>query len=319
MEPFTPSNALNRHRRNIGDVWAGVSLGGLIPYIILAILVEALLYGIHVMLFISCVRILVKQPQRSRGRFQIPILVALTVMFLCTTADIAVSWHIGINDTLELAQSTSLHLVEKIYPKFILHQANSTIADILLIIRCYVVWGRRKIILYVAGVILVVGTVLGVYTLTILTAGRIMWIARQIKKAMGPSFVSQYYFAVAIVVESGLLYTGANVLLIILSPTKFVLLGSVFAIRAVCIMPILIIVQVATGKSIDDLQVQTSTIVMRQRETGPPVVLDTVITEGATGGAVESFHSSQVPESSRERSWHGSRSHTPISQDRSSV
>ncbi|PPQ69510.1 hypothetical protein CVT24_001464 [Panaeolus cyanescens] len=192
-----------------------------------------------------------------------------------------------------------------------------TIADIFLIIRCYVVWGRRRIVLYLSGLILAAGTALGIYSectksleakkliiyyisiilflnaaLTILTAGRILWVARQIKRAMGPNFVSQYYFAVAVVVESGFLYTGASVLLIILSPTRFVLLGAVIAIRAVCIMPILLIVQVATGRSIEELRMYTMTrpTRMRQRETVDSVVLDTVISEVVVEDVDASFY-----------------------------
>jgi len=150
--------------------------------------------GIHVILFGLCVRIF----WRRRRLLQILMLAAVTVMFFFATADIAVSWNIAIRHTTKLYRSDTLTFYKAIYPKFIIHlfnklvssvlysspreglTQNSLIADILLvrfrisfrvlgslnllkvnesqILRCYVVWGKSKVILYLGGSLLLVGT-----------------------------------------------------------------------------------------------------------------------------------------------------------------
>ncbi|KAH9475983.1 hypothetical protein JR316_0011550 [Psilocybe cubensis] len=181
----------------------------------------------------------------------------------------------------------------------------SFIADVLLIARCYVVWGNRKSILFACLVLLLVGTAFGIISegtttpslkrfiavfillvlvlnvgITLLTAGRIFWIAREVRSAMGPEMMSHYNFAICILIESGVVYTASTILLFCLSPTKFVLLGGIISIRTVCIMPILLLVQIALGQSIKDVD---STISRIEMASTPPVILDTIISNNDHG------------------------------------
>jgi len=105
--------------------------------------------------------------------------------------------------------------------------------------------------------------------LTFLTAGRIYWTARKIKSIVGREMTSRYHFSVAIVVESGLLYTLTNILLLSLSPTRYIGMAAAFTIRTVCIMPLLIIVQITLGQSMN--LKDTRKTASAQQKTGPMV------------------------------------------------
>ncbi|KAF8154597.1 hypothetical protein B0H34DRAFT_530179 [Crassisporium funariophilum] len=230
------------------------------------------------------------------------MLAAVIVMFILTTTDVGVSWRLALDRTTILYKGNSDAFVKALYPKFLFHLVNNFTADVLLVIRCYVVWGRKKIVLVFASLILIIGTVFGIISegttsvelkkfigvyigiililniiLTILTAGRIWWIAREVKQIMGHEMASQYHYSIAILIESGLIYTAANILVVILAPTRFVLMAAAIAIRVVCIMPILIIVQIALGQATKDIPTAVSRY---QAETQQIVVLDTIISGG---------------------------------------
>lgn len=107
------------------------------------------LIGMHVILFVTCMRILLRRPRRRKAH--ISMLLVAVVMFVLSAADVALSWNIGINhaDVLFLGNTSQLYL--KIYPKIILfyinryvilyilliwlnvHPISSIIADILLV------------------------------------------------------------------------------------------------------------------------------------------------------------------------------------------
>lgn len=89
------------------------------------------------------------------------MLAGVVVMFILATADVGVSFHLMLRETNIFVQGNSKTLLTKAYPKFLLHVTNNLIADTLLITRCYVVWGRRKYILWIAGIPLVIGTAFG--------------------------------------------------------------------------------------------------------------------------------------------------------------
>ncbi|KDR79167.1 hypothetical protein GALMADRAFT_243060 [Galerina marginata CBS 339.88] len=230
------------------------------------------------------------------------MLAALIVMFILATADIAVSWNLVLAHTQWLYRGDSTTLFRAVHPKFLLHLVNNVIADVLLILRCFVVWGKRKSIIYASGLLLVAGTVLGILSegtllpsleflvgpyivsvlalnivVTLLTAGRILWIAREVKRVMGRGMVSHYHFAVGILVESGLIYTMSAVLVFILSTTNFIIMAAAISIRVVCIMPILLIVQIALGHNTKDVH---TTVSMLQAGTQQVVVLDTIVSGG---------------------------------------
>ncbi|KAG7086036.1 hypothetical protein E1B28_003557 [Marasmius oreades] len=125
----------------------------------------------------------------------------------------------------------------------------NVIADFMLIHRCYSIWGSNELMLYSLGLIAFVinGTILGSLIaasvgyndtsvlsnvllfekankintgswlavaafnllLTLLMAGRIWWITREIREVMGKPIVKRYHKLVAVILESGILYSTA--------------------------------------------------------------------------------------------------------------
>jgi len=125
--------------------------------LVAASLAETLVYGMHVILFVMGSSVLIKKG----GRAQIVSLWAMTIMFGLATADVAFSYHVLLNHTDEILAGDSLGFLMMVYPKFLIHLINNLIADILLIMRCYVILGGSRVLACVAGVILLVGTVIG--------------------------------------------------------------------------------------------------------------------------------------------------------------
>ncbi|TFK37117.1 hypothetical protein BDQ12DRAFT_222515 [Crucibulum laeve] len=184
-----------------------------------AVLVESLLYGMHVLLFFICCYILL----RRRRPLQLVMLAAISVTFILASTDVAISWNIFIRHGRMLVESDTRWFLDQIYPKFLLHLANNFIADILLIIRCYVVWSRNKVLASIASVLLIVATIFGILSegtktpalkkfipvyifmifiinlgLTGMMAGRIWFIARRVRGLLGHRWVKQYNTVVAI-------------------------------------------------------------------------------------------------------------------------
>ncbi|KAF9561246.1 hypothetical protein CPC08DRAFT_750067 [Agrocybe pediades] len=294
-----------------------------LPPILLASLVESLLYGVHVVMFCLCARILWK---RWQGRLlQVLMLGAVVTMFLFATTDVALSWNLVIRHTRMLYTADMTTLYKTIYPKFAIHLVNNAIAATLLIVRCYVVWGKQKVVLISGGILLLLGTLSGMVCtaatmspltkkigafgvaamgivlnigITALTIGRILWIARKVKLCVGREMVSHYQFAVGILIESGLLYTVAFILTISLASTNllFILPADGGRYGHTYGAPLLLVVQIAMGqttKSVDE-------IVSRSlRMSTAPVILDTIGSVGVEDGRDRSIHMSPVVEDIR--------------------
>ncbi|ESK87507.1 hypothetical protein Moror_2057 [Moniliophthora roreri MCA 2997] len=121
-----------------------------------------------------------------------------------------------------------------------------TMVDLMLLHRCYVIWGSSKWIVFpfifmmlslaICEIVASAFTVIGIsntadlakvqlylqgntidtafwlaemgvnMTLTLLTAGRIWWISREARKHMGPAIETKYNTIIAIILESGILY-----------------------------------------------------------------------------------------------------------------
>jgi len=86
--------------------------------------------------------------------------------------------------------------------------------------------------------------------MTLATAGRIWWVARVARPILEKKQVQQYNTAIAIIVESGAIYSVAVLLMAAIpSSEPYRLIFVVIAIRVVCIMPTLMIVQVELGQN----------------------------------------------------------------------
>ncbi|KAF8880555.1 hypothetical protein BD779DRAFT_1675893 [Infundibulicybe gibba] len=248
-----------------------------------AILFETLLYGIYIVLFFICVHILL----RNKRTLQLPLLVLAILMFSIATADIGVTYAYLLRYILrgEIAPFTY------VYPKFILFVTNNVLADTLVIYRCYAVWSHNKRIIIFPCILLLAATICGygatshslkrsfgiylwmTFTLNILvttlTAGRIWWISQKARRILGSDLVKRYNSAIAVIVESGAIYSS-YIIHVILS----VLVLDVGLIQMVGIVPTLIIVQVGLGR---DTVERPTTISTMQPEPRGSVALDTAL------------------------------------------
>ncbi|KAF5339805.1 hypothetical protein D9611_009177 [Ephemerocybe angulata] len=297
------------------------------PPIIVGALVESMLYGIHLILFLICISLLLSK----RLRLHYLMLSGITAMMVLATADIALTWRFLLftssMDPLDIIRGTTLTFLKKLFPKFMIYVANNLVAVSLLIARCYVVWGQQTYmaigfiipLLICTGfgfasqisrpllmqrfvpIFLLVTLVLN-NVLTILTgstemltgdnwaivAGRIWWLSRRVGTAFGRRTRSQYRTTSALIVESGLLYSMALLILIGLAKTRWVVLAGAVVLRIVSIMPIMIFVQIALGHA-------TNPNKSTERTTGihgtrpETVILDTIV---ASGGGVDNNSSS---------------------------
>ncbi|KAF9451584.1 hypothetical protein P691DRAFT_723845 [Macrolepiota fuliginosa MF-IS2] len=212
-------------------------------------------------------------------------------MFLLATADIGVSYHALLNRTGDLLEGDSGVILQRIYPKFLIHLVNNVMADTLLITRCYIIWSYNKVVMAGAGSLLVTGTVLGFLSeattspklkdligpyiivvfslniiLTLLTAGRIWWIAREVSRIMGRRVVREFNLAIGILLESGFIYSCSIIAVIVLTPSRYVLVAVAVTTRMVCIMPIFIVVHVALGREVKDVDTSVSLARSRNQE-----------------------------------------------------
>jgi len=75
---------------------------------------------------------------------------------------------------------------------------------------------------------------------------------------MGRRVQQGFNVAAGILLETGFIYVMAMLLVFILAPTRYVIVGAAIAIRTVCIIPIFIVVQVALGRETKNLSASIS-------------------------------------------------------------
>ncbi|KAJ7085329.1 hypothetical protein C8R43DRAFT_1051517 [Mycena crocata] len=231
------------------------------------------------------------------ARYRFLILTAW-VMFLvgtCGVLLVVISTGIAIHMVSLLVQGSSdtsshlLHLYQTIaLTQDIILATNNLMTDLLFLYRCYVIWGSRKRILVVPSVLILATVVvalicgLGYYglinvdfyidprvpfsmgatniLLMSLTAGRIWYIRREGQVVTGQRFRKRYNTAVAIILESGLLYCICVIIYVVSVSLNH---GSTFATifngvswgmvqLGVNIVPTLILVRVGMGRSTEN-------------------------------------------------------------------
>ncbi|KAK7059777.1 hypothetical protein R3P38DRAFT_969904 [Favolaschia claudopus] len=159
---------------------------------------------------------------------------------------------------------------------------NNALTDGLFIFRCFVVWGRSTAVTILPMFMLVTTTVLGLVTtvrdnyqfkplidqkipfimsvatnsiLTMLTAGRMWWIGREVRRASTLPTTRSYNTAVVMILESGALYSLCVIAYVVsgafLSPSAIIinniLTGVLF--QFVNIVPTLIAVRVSLSRA----------------------------------------------------------------------
>ncbi|TFK37223.1 hypothetical protein BDQ12DRAFT_653128 [Crucibulum laeve] len=233
-----------------------------------AVLFETFLYGMYLILYVTCTFILL----RRNDRLNWIMLASASIMFALATADIGYTYFLVFNKLLGKGLSW-----KALYPKYIMYASNNILADGLLLYRCYVVWGYKKhvvigpfllFLLAAACGYIFEGAVLPLLKdswihlmltfslnlmLTALTAGRIWWLARNAKLLLEEGVVRRYKMSTAILLETGTIYCVYIAFDIALRNNKAAnAVLDAGLIQMVGIMPTLTIVQVGLGRAVQE-------------------------------------------------------------------
>ncbi|KAJ7118255.1 hypothetical protein C8R44DRAFT_190374 [Mycena epipterygia] len=262
------------------------------------------LYALYVVLFLFSIHFLRRRYHAAR---RVLLLAAWAMFLLATSGTLLVVTTAGISMRMmymfvQGSNSEAANLLRQYHMLSlavdIILALNNLVTDLLFLYRCYVIWGYRKIIIVVPGVLIlatvVVGCIsgLGYYKLITLntyidprvpfsmgaltsillmclTAGRIWYIRRQGQIMTGNTlFKKQYDTAVAIILESGLIYcvcailyvTSASINSTSASATIFSGVSWGLFQLGVNIVPTLILVRVGMGRSTENTAPVTSTM-----------------------------------------------------------
>ncbi|KAG6915110.1 hypothetical protein DXG01_013408 [Tephrocybe rancida] len=209
-------------------------------------------FCVHLVLFCICVYLLATR----RSPAHLIILVSIIVMFALSVADIAISYRLALRD-IPAVLKQEMNLVDAIaraITKGYLFVSNKSYLSVPKIYRCFKVWNNRKIILVAAGVVLVADSVWGYISMdisilklaaaftpvfywsivafniamTLVTAGRIWWVARTVQPLLDTRQAKKYNTAFAIILESGAIYP---LVVLILAATPSNKAYAVFTIR----------------------------------------------------------------------------------------
>ncbi|KAF9561690.1 hypothetical protein CPC08DRAFT_688585 [Agrocybe pediades] len=243
-----------------------------------AVLFEVFLYGIYSTLFALCVRILL----RNKRSTQKLLLACAAIMFALATVDVVLEisflfWFVVKANTIPQAD---------VHFKYLIYITSNLIADSLVIYRCYTVWNRSKRVIILPLFLLLCGSALGygfiavskedyrfrqlliafLFTtvslnllVTVLMSGRIWWIARKARSILGPGLTSKYTTMIAIIVESGVIYSIYFILDVV---AQNLILDAGLA-QVVGIVPTLIIVQIGLGRDAHDIDEGTTATMVR--------------------------------------------------------
>ncbi|KAJ7708081.1 hypothetical protein B0H17DRAFT_1031665 [Mycena rosella] len=242
-------------------------------------------YGIYLNLFILSLYTLARRKTRGRN----VLLVASCAMVLLGTVQAVVRFSIAA-EVVQLSRQL-VHEGHKFppspewvgaYPALIRMQNvvfsfNNLVTDALFLYRCYVIWGSQLKIIILPGVFTLstfatacmstfsiksesrTPYIIALVTnlvLMALTAGRIWWIRREAFHAgLDDTIRSRYRTAIAIILESGALYSVCAILLAVTwsieSPMAYDITFG-FSLQALNIVPTLTIVRIGLGHTIDD-------------------------------------------------------------------
>ncbi|KAJ7190176.1 hypothetical protein GGX14DRAFT_483660 [Mycena pura] len=260
------------------------------------LVIDSLMYGIYLVLFLQSVQSLLSRRCASY-KFHLG---CMTLLFLLSTIHVIIAWAWAFTtDTATTAiyevfslknplpqlygpnDPASVHRYAPLIKA--LYTIANTIADGIILYRCYVIWGynwRAIVAPGVAYVGTVIGGIVAVLPLsgdseraalavcigttfftnvlaTTLAAGRIWWICRRAAYVNRTSH-RKYFDITAILLESGLVYPAVLIVTVgvFLAPatsTESVLVCMAVLYHIVGIAPTLIIVRVGMGVSTDDV------------------------------------------------------------------
>ncbi|TFK69991.1 hypothetical protein BDN72DRAFT_571931 [Pluteus cervinus] len=229
------------------------------PYVAAAVF-ESLLYGVY--LCFGCISTYLLITRRMTVN---PIFLGSAVLlFWLATTDLIYTYALLFRYILQGSIT-----FRQLFPKYVLYVICNTIADCVLLYRCYVVWEYNRLVVAGPAMLLIATTVSGIileatnpdlldwsfiYLLmavifntlvTALTAGRITWIRRNAKSVRNVALAERCKRTVFILIETGVMYTLYVFVDLIFhkNPAANAFLDAGL-IQVVVIMPTLIMVQV---------------------------------------------------------------------------
>jgi len=225
-------------------------------------------YGIYLVLFSICMYILLR-----RARHLSNTVLLVTAISLFTLCSIQAIFNIILGsadiDGIDIPYDNIAMANNMIYV------ANNVLADGLVIYRCYIIWNHNIYVVILPIILLIVTSIFGWDILlplppffelslatnvlvTGLTAGRIWWICRQARTYLKTDMQKSYVSSIAIVVESGVIYSASVLTYLILGaiPSASVAQNPIVEMLAqlVGIVPTLIIVRVGLGLSVQSIE-----------------------------------------------------------------
>ncbi|KAG7088994.1 hypothetical protein E1B28_012940 [Marasmius oreades] len=218
-----------------------------------------LVYGVYAIIFGLCIQILHRRKQSQLGLYRICTIVLFILASIRVVLDTYGYTRQAIIDFLAAktrdyepldnylgddGQITWLSIVNNVAV------CMNVVADLMLIHRCYILWGSRRVLLYTLGAVTIaincigfVGAILESYALgdpstrrpfhvtadrmstgwliaiavfnsllSLLTGGRIWWISREARRYMGRPGSTRYKAIVSAIIESGTLYPATLII-----------------------------------------------------------------------------------------------------------
>ncbi|KAF7345941.1 hypothetical protein MVEN_01616500 [Mycena venus] len=283
--PFASLYQLNLHSHHtqtmVSALWYHIS----------QLWVGTFFYGIYLVLFCICTYILLHRPS-SRGNTV--LLITTSALFTFSTILMVFTLVLVTADIEQLASIPYDNIQNAAY---VIYAINNSIADGLVIYRCYVVWNRDWRVIVLPVMLLVASTACGLdifldaipqfavilttnLLATLLTAGRIWWISRQPRAYLGAAAQRRYASSIALVVESGMVYSATILTFLVVisfpsvAPTLEEPLLQIVT-QVMGIAPTLIIVRVGLGVSMEDSKgtfraTTTASIALRQQRRAMP-------------------------------------------------
>ncbi|KAJ7926171.1 hypothetical protein B0H13DRAFT_1089558 [Mycena leptocephala] len=237
-------------------------------YLISNMWIGTFFYGIYLVLFCICIYILLHRPRNMANTI---LLVTAIVLFTLSTVQAIINIILGAADidNIDIPYDQLFLAMDMIYV------ANNVLADGLVIYRCYVIWNRNIYVIILPIIMLVVTSVFGWdldlplppffeislatnVLVTGLTVGRIWWIYRQNCMHLTSDMRKKYFTSMAIIVESGLLYSVATMVYLIMGTIPFTRVAqdptATMLSQLVPIVPTLIIVRIGLGLGIERVE-----------------------------------------------------------------
>ncbi|KAF7341105.1 hypothetical protein MVEN_01844700 [Mycena venus] len=235
-------------------------------YLVSNMWVGTFFYGIYLVLFCICIYILLHRPHNIANTI---LLVTAITLFTLATVQTILDIILGAGDVDGVLSDETYG--QLLYADNMIYVAHSAIADLLFVYRCYVIWNHNIYVVILPIIMVILTIIFGVdqalplapfFEITLatnvlvtgLTAGRMWWKGRQVLGHMQPDMQRKYTTSMAIIIESGVIYSAGVLTYLVLGAIPFTAPAQdptvVMLVQLCGIVPTLLIVRVGLGASV---------------------------------------------------------------------